>query len=658
MKKSIIITLILLLGLTSCNNFLDVESESKSGEEYVFGSTEEMSRVLTSVYASLLQDDAYGNLTMTSLALNSDVEFNAFTGSEANVNGSEFRRFDGKANGGDVRKHWTAMYQGIERANIFISGALASPVYNEEDGELQQMIGEARTLRAMLYHDLVVLYGDIPFSTTPAYELGDDLVIAVEDRNVILDFCLEDLKKAASKMKYASELNYGIRRASKEFAQGLIARVAMTRGGYSLYPDTGNPGGIGTMQRPSDYRTYYELARDYADSVILSGTHALNKSFRQVFIDECNYIAAVGDDPIFEIPFLQNASGNVGYVHGPTGEWSDNTTSGSNVWGRANPSSRLNAFYRYSFDREDLRLDYTVGLWYYQADGRVQPRSDYYVHNNKWSKFWTSSDLLNTSISPRSEGGTGIAYPYMRYAEVLLIYAEAVNELENGVSGTNGEKAKEAFRQVRERAFRSTESQAGKVDGYIADKSGSKEDFFQAIADERKWEFGGENMRWKDLARWNLYGKVLVETFMDYYMATMVKGGDASWEEGPFSALKWELLPFDLFWQRVDNPKDVTVYPNTTLQILDLYNPYGFVINPGTSWERSDFYNWWNDNESRPRDQIYYSFRGYIRDGEKSNYRELIAAYPDNLPPVRYILPYPEDAINRSNGKYKNYYGY
>ena len=90
----------------------------------------------------------------------------------------------------------------------------------------------------------------------------------------------------------------------------------------------------------------------------------------------------------------------------------------------------------------------------------------------------------------------------MRYADVLLMYAEAVNELEGGVTGPNGAKAIEAFKQVRNRAF-AFEDRSEKVDAYIAANT-SKDDFFKILMNERKWEFGDENMRWKDLVRINI----------------------------------------------------------------------------------------------------------------------------------------------------------
>ena len=657
MKKYIIIAFLVLFGFTSCNDYLDVSSDSKHEKEYVFGQIEEMDRMLTAVYASMLSNNTYGSIHLSNFALNSDVEFTSFTGTEPNVNGSEIKRFDGASNNSDVSKYWTSMYKGIESANIFIEGTLNGSIYDDENEEIQQMLGEAKTLRAMFYHDLVVHFGDVPFTTTPTSLAGDSPVAEVKDRNEILTFCIEELRAAAPKMKYARVLNEGVKRVSKEFTQGLIARMALTRGGYSLYPDKSNASNVGTMERPSDYLQYYEIARDYADSVITSQTHSLTKSFRDVFIDECNYISTANDDPIFEIPFLRYQSGDVGYIHGPSGDWTNNTTTDLNVWGRAAPSSRLNAFYRFSFDREDARLDYTIGMWYYQTNGTPRMRADYYVHNNKWSKFWTDRSNLNLTLSPGSEGKTGIAYPYMRYAEILLIYAEAVNELENGVGGANGAKAKDALRQVRERAFRGNENSAEKVDAYVESVSASKETFFEAIYNERKWEFGGENLRWKDLVRWNLYTKVIVESFMDYHMAAYLSDGITT-DEPPFNSEKWEKLPPSIYYKEIDNPEDKNIYPNTTLKIMELYNPYELVTNPGSSWTAQDYYKWTNSDTGMPSDQALYSFRGYIRDGLGTNYMQMISLYPDNLPPVRYILPYPQDAINRSSGKYKNYYGY
>jgi starch-binding outer membrane protein, SusD/RagB family len=117
-----------------------------------------------------------------------------------------------------------------------------------------------------------------------------------------------------------------------------------------------------------------------------------------------------------------------------------------------------------------------------------------------------------------SSKGTGINWPLMRYSDVLLMLAEAENEL-NGPT----ELAKECLRKVRSRAF-PAEAQEAKVNQYV-NALGSKEDFFNAVVDERAWEFGGEGLRKFDLGRWNNYGQKIIET-----KAALNNIGKAAWE--------------------------------------------------------------------------------------------------------------------------------
>ncbi|MCH5715717.1 RagB/SusD family nutrient uptake outer membrane protein [Niabella hibiscisoli] len=249
------------------------------------------------------------------------------------------------------------------------------------------------------------------------------------------------------------------------------------------------------------------------------------------------------------------------------------------------------------------------------------------MYNNKWSKIWSDP---GKALGSQSTNNTGINFPYMRYADVLLMYAEAVNEVENGVNGTHGAKALDAFKKVRRRAFRDS-VQSQKVEAYTSTVSVSKESFFNAIVNERKWEFGGENIRWKDLVRWNLYSKVVYDTFMEYYIVASMVGGD--FMEG---SEKYQTLPFNKFFRRVANPGNKDIYPNTTLNIIEFYNPWEGVLHPGAGWDMATLYAWYDENTSLPRAQIFYSFRGFIRGGTNSNWESLNR---NNLPPyVIYFL--------------------
>ena len=102
---------------------------------------------------------------------------------------------------------------------------------------------------------------------------------------------------------------------------------------------------------------------------------------------------------------------------------------------------------------------------------------------------------------------TGVNWPVLRYADVLLLLAEADNEINNGPT----DEAKQMLKRVRERAFANAESKSQKVDEYINQLT-SYNDFKQAIINERAWELGGECIRKFDLIRWNEYAKAAVQT--------------------------------------------------------------------------------------------------------------------------------------------------
>lgn len=646
------------LGFTACSDFLDVDSVSKYDSEGVFGEKTEINRALNGVYAKLMSGDFYGDAYFTKFVFNSDVEFTTNTSDVATNN--SFRRFDGNSTASDVEKFWNAAYSGVEYANNFVYYLERSPLYSTEDAEIMQMMGEAKVIRAMFFHDLVTYFGDIPFTFEPA-SVVENYVMPIVSRDEVYKTLIEDLKSIAPYMKFAANLSNGVERASKEFCWSMIARMAMHAGGYSLRPDTDNPANFGKMERPANYKDLYKTALAYCDSVISSATHTLSLPYYRVFVNECNYVVNSNDDPIFEIPFAKETSGNVGYVHGPKSELYEGSTSGDNIWGEAKSSAALSAFYRFMFDPEDARRDYLNGLWGYLYNGEPTISVSYTVYNNKWSKLWS------TSGNPESAGNTGINFPYMRYTDVLLMYAEAANELNDGPTDT----AKAALRQVRQRAFTNPE----KIDSYIESMSGSKDDFLKAVLDERKFEFAGENMRWKDLVRNNLLAENTYYNFLRYLVCGENGAGQSAYQEmvEEYDGMPEYLdkLPSTVYYMIDANPQTPSVFPNTSLRIIDIYNPYDDVVVSTVPDEYRALtvqypYAWASD-AGVVNAQCLYSFYGYIYCDQISglvylNTNGKYSTHAPNanasLPPVRYILPYPNAAIQRSAGAYKNYYGY
>ena len=646
------------LGFTACSDFLDVDSVSKYDSEGVFGEKTEINRALNGVYAKLMSGDFYGDAYFTKFVFNSDVEFTTNTSDVATNN--SFRRFDGNSTASDVEKFWNAAYSGVEYANNFVYYLERSPLYSTEDAEIMQMMGEAKVIRAMFFHDLVTYFGDIPFTFEPA-SVVENYVMPIVSRDEVYKTLIEDLKSIAPYMKFAANLSNGVERASKEFCWSMIARMAMHAGGYSLRPDTDNPANFGKMERPANYKDLYKTALAYCDSVISSATHTLSLPYYRVFVNECNYVVNSNDDPIFEIPFAKETSGNVGYVHGPKSELYEGSTSGDNIWGEAKSSAALSAFYRFMFDPEDARRDYLNGLWGYLYNGEPTISVSYTVYNNKWSKLWS------TSGNPESAGNTGINFPYMRYTDVLLMYAEAANELNDGPT----DAAKAALRQVRQRAFTNPE----KIDSYIESMSGSKDDFLKAVLDERKFEFAGENMRWKDLVRNNLLAENTYYNFLRYLVCGENGAGQSAYQEmvEEYDGMPEYLdkLPSTVYYMIGANPQTPSVFPNTSLRIIDIYNPYDDVVVSTVPDEYRALtvqypYAWASD-AGVVNAQFLYSFYGYIYCDQISGlvylntngkYSTHAPSANASLPPVRYILPYPNAAIQRSAGAYKNYYGY
>jgi len=152
--------------------------------------------------------------------------------------------------------------------------------------------------------------------------------------------------------------------------------------------------------------------------------------------------------------------------------------------------------------------------------------------------------------------------------------------------------------------------------------------------------------------------------------------------EKQVNAYGMRMYKAQLYGYQVDGSGNVIQnYPNQTMQSLRIYNAYKPMASPITSaitrggfaaksWLNADFYKWGNESTGQPVDQCKYSYYGYIRcddggnlwivrEGALTNIAEF-AGFPNasNLPPVRYILPYPGTVIQRSSGEYKNYYGY
>ena len=709
--KNIFISGLGVLALTACNDYLDVDAPSKYNLESVYSSSKDVSQALNGVYADILAKNTFGEAYTYSLVLNSDVDF-ASNSTESKQTNTP-KRYDLDASSSTANSVWNATYAGIENANNLCYYLEESPIYTPDNADyssLRQMMGEAKVIRAMLYYELLCYWGDVPFTLKPT-SYTNNFNPPMTSRDVIARELIEDLIEIAPDMNFASSNAEGIERISKEACWAMIARIALQASGYSLRHNPGDDATYGYMAEPSaaDKAYFLDKARTYADSVITSGTHALTKDYQQVFLDECNFKVENGDDPIFEIPFAIESTGSIGYRQGPKFASSGGET--KYQWGEMGGNQQVESFYRYSFKEGDTRKDCQSGWFNYTFEGTPTLNAGYSFYNNKWSKLYNTTSAY-TKISTSN---TGINFPYLRYADVLLMYAEADLKL----TGTINQQAMNCVMQVRERAFRGSA-----VPAIAATDSAS---FLKEILDERKWEFAGENIRWKDLVRNNKLGETLYWTFMRYYAVAEDAGIGCSWSDvvQDYDGVPYfdkAMLPNRVSYIWIANPQDNKLFANHTLPILYIMNPessatslatkdpvtgmqkssatviknnpqkwftdmnlpYTAIIEPNNAaaekieWQTDkDFYNkWWDEDGGYPQSAVRYSLYGYIRAGSE-NTLEYSRVYlitgpnstdriqitpgqniPTEFPAVRYLLPIPREAITRSAGQYKNYYGY
>ncbi|MDE5693774.1 MAG: RagB/SusD family nutrient uptake outer membrane protein [Duncaniella sp.] len=680
--RNIFIAGLSAVALVGCNDYLEVDAPSKNLPQDVFSDARAMERARNGVYATMLSSNLFGDKLINTFVRNSDVDF--VSNSSQYTQSNKYCRFDCDPDGTELKNTWADLYHGIEVCNLFIEMAEGSPAYNPEepDADIVQMIGEAKAIRAIYYHELIWLFGDVPFSFNSS-QTSTTMVYPVTDRIEILDKCIEDLRSVADGMKDPANMSEGIERVSRQAAYGIIARLAMTAGGWYLAPDGDT---YGKMTRAANYLDYYTIARDYAKKVKDSNIHSLNKDYYKVFVDECNNIVANNDDPMFEIPFGKESTGNIGYIHGPKMDQYEGIT--PHPYGKASSGARLNAFYRFMFDEDDERRDYVNQLFRYTADGSeysVRMENSYTIQNGKWSKLWVNGGLGNAT-----EGNTGINYPYLRYADVLLTLAEAECVLNDGNATP---LAKECLELVRTRAFRNT----NEMKVYAYDES----NFLKTVLDERKFEFAGENMRWRDLVRNNMYKEELYWTFYRYYcmaagtdlsvVSMRDLGDDEAYDNIP--TYIYNVRNYPNKYKEVHTNGDFAAlngksilsekqFPNREINICWALNPYKVLdpkeFNkykaeyndiPTSEWQTELFFEW-VDGEGEIKNEIRYSMLGYmyvnetgvlkiVRNGKEES-APVISLDVDvnSLPEVRYILPYPRSEIARSQGKYVNKYGY
>jgi hypothetical protein len=495
-KLTFLAMMAMLMVITGCKKFLDQQPITDVSAEVAFSDVPSAYKALAGAYSRLVGDAGFGIRLSLYYTVDTD-EMQGPTGAVDNDR-RDIARYSATSGNAQITNPFNQLFTGIEFSNICIANIPKMDKYNngseQEKKQLRRMYGEALTLRAQYYFQAIVNWGDLPANFRPASELASSNPFPVRtNRDTIYNQLLVDLKLASELVPWRTELaaigDPLDERITKGTVKALRAKIALFRGGYALRSD-------GTMKRNADYLTYYQIAKDECNEIMSSNQHALNPSFKSLWKDQVNAHAVA--DPQGELMFQASGIGGVAaadtklaYYNGPT------------VNNLGNKSINVLPTYFYAFDSTDLRRDVTCAVYNVAVDGVTKVgQAITAICDGKYRRDW----ITNPSYAPTNAiQYFGLKWQIIRYSDVLLMYAEAENEI-NGPTAT----AYTAVNQVRRRGYGKA---IGTADATVDLPTGlSKTTFFDAIVKERSLELGGEGVRKFDLIRWNLLAKKITDT--------------------------------------------------------------------------------------------------------------------------------------------------
>ena len=480
--------LALLAGLSACKDYLDVKPDAYYTPDQLFGTVSGASTAVIGAYDLLSGDRTYG--TRLNLYYPYDTDELIGAPGVANSGSRGLSRYKALPTNAEIVNPWADLYSGVEKANLCIKYIPQMSQYRggtaTDTATLHRLYGEALTLRAQYLYELVRNWGDVPAPLTPT-DATANFQLLPADRNVTLDTLIANLGRASKLVPWRTNAGAPTERITKGAVKALRARLALQRGGYSANAKTG------AIERPADYLRYYTIAQqECADLMRNRSQHTLNTSFNDLFrsINEARRESA--NEIMFEVArggSSATADSKLGYYDGPR-------LNASPIYGSSQGSIVAVPTYFYAFDSTDVRRDitltpYTIGNTNNQAGTTLAV-----ITTGKFRRDWRVPTLTGTG------NYLGYNWPLIRFADVILMFAEADNEL-NGPTAAN----RAALLEVRTRAFagNATRAAAG------LDLS-TKASFFAALTKERLLEFGGEGIRKYDLLRWGILGTKLAET--------------------------------------------------------------------------------------------------------------------------------------------------
>lgn len=477
-----------LVGLASCD--MDAPSISTLDESSVFATYSLAESEVMSIHVSFGETNSYRGRYLPYYGVNSDVEWgNAPSYADRVSDKQSLWNYSTQAANGQMNTNnnaYAKFYEGIERANLAIKG-IRQYGNIENNPDMRHLLGEALTLRAVIYNDLIKGWGDVPARFEPIS--SENLYLPRTNRDQIYKQLLADLEEAEDYCYWANEnaITKSTERVSKDFVKGLRARLALYAGGYGLRGDG--------FRRSKDAdlapEKMYQIAKEECEEVIEHGSSKLG-TFKENFVKLCQDNVTAGGESLWEIPFSAGR-GRVLYTWGLKHNAKDQYT--QQAQGGVNRA--VSTLY-YDYDPQDVRRDITVVPYEWSKD---LVAGNAYVTLSGLNKMcfgklryeWMTRIVTSTNDD-------GVNWQYMRLADVYLMAAEAENELGNTAAAWN------YMKPVLDRALPSA-----KVAALQSKYTASQQAFREGIYDQRALEFAGEALRKADLVRWGIIDQKMEE---------------------------------------------------------------------------------------------------------------------------------------------------
>ena len=404
-----------LICISSCKKFLDFQSPSALNIDQTFSTTDNTNNEIIGIYNKAAGRSAFGSNLAFVMPMGAD-DFSAQGAASFDpTQNYAISNYGESSLAGSLFDTFTDLYAGIERANIAIKYIPQSPAYSGASKQVMQLyLGEALGLRALFYFELIKNWGDVPATFVPAADLTTQFMTNA-NRDSTYDHILNDLKTAENYVGWRTQLaSYGSFRLTKGAIKALRARIALFRGGYSLRSDSH------LLERRADYLKYYQVAFDECNDIISSGQYGLNPVYENIFktlhgtprLDDAHEL-------MFEIAMWGGI--NDSDLARSFGTYFN----GSPTWGKAGGGPSGIPTYFYSFQNgTDSRRDVTLSTYLVGAGDLKSVNGLTGMGCAKFRKSWTSFTTSSTSLQ------FGVNWPIIRYADILLMYAEAANELQ------------------------------------------------------------------------------------------------------------------------------------------------------------------------------------------------------------------------------------